>query len=398
MPKLSARTSHARILKLSPGETASDGEGLRFKGLKSGAASIQFKYRHPISGNSNTITLGKYLEPLDLDGARDKARECRILLKQGLDPQYHSADRTAATFKEVGVAYLDTLELTEKSRRDRQQRSERYLFSTLGSVPMRELKPADVAVLLRSVQATGKFDLADRLAMFTMKVSQFAAAAGYTSADPFTGLKMLLKKKPQSTNREAVAPDELPELLNLIFTGTITPESRDCLMLQWLTMLRPGEIVRLEWAFIDWEKSCINIDARVMKAKRDHAVPLSTAALKILRRRQDLSTVSDYVFPSSSGAKDPHRNPESNHRALNRLGLQGRQTAHGFRALAITILQEKDFDAGLLDRCLAHVAARDADTTASWHAYARSTRLEERREVMQALADHTAGAITEAMS
>lgn len=61
-----------------------------------------------------------------------------------------------------------------------------------------------------------------------------------------------------------------------------------------------------------------------------------------------------------------------------RMGYQGRQTLHGFRASARSLLSERGWSVAALERQLDH-----AERSKVVAAYARSEHLEERRKIME---------------
>ena len=96
-----------------------------------------------------------------------------------------------------------------------------------------------------------------------------------------------------------------------------------------------------------------------------HIVPLSHHALKLLA---DLPRDREYIFP---GVKNPrsHLNVQTANMAIKRMGYEGKLVAHGLRSLAMTACEDAgDFDAALVDRCLAHVENKRAGVTKSYAA------------------------------
>jgi integrase len=70
--------------------------------------------------------------------------------------------------------------------------------------------------------------------------------------------------------------------------------------------------------------------------------------------------------------------------ALDRMGFKGEMTAHGFRAMARTILAERlNYPEHYIEQQLAH-AVKDSNG----RAYNRTTHLEQRREMLQRWADY----------
>jgi integrase len=120
-----------------------------------------------------------------------------------------------------------------------------------------------------------------------------------------------------------------------------------------------------------------------MKTREPHLVPLSRQAVTILRELHPLTGRSRYVFPSIRTSSRPMSDMALN-AALRRLGYAHEEmTAHGFRAMASTRLNEMGWRPDLIERQLAHV---EKDSVRA--VYNRAAYLEERRAMMQAWADH----------
>jgi integrase len=121
-----------------------------------------------------------------------------------------------------------------------------------------------------------------------------------------------------------------------------------------------------------------------MKMREPHLVPLATQAVAILRDLYPFTGSRCYVFP---GERSPKRAISNNtlNAALRRIGYdKDAMTAHGFRAMARTILDEQlGFRVDLIEHQLAH-AVRDP----LGRAYNRTQHLPERRKMMQAWADY----------
>jgi integrase len=70
-------------------------------------------------------------------------------------------------------------------------------------------------------------------------------------------------------------------------------------------------------------------------------------------------------------------------KALERMGYKGRMTGHGFRGIASTVLHELGHRHDVIELQLAHLERNSVSA-----AYNHATYLKERRELMQAWADH----------
>ena len=117
--------------------------------------------------------------------------------------------------------------------------------------------------------------------------------------------------------------------------------------------------------------------------KEEHIVPLSRQAAEILRGLEPITGNGRYVFPSTRTASRPMSENTLN-AALRRLGYTCEEmTAHGFRTMASTRLNELGWSPELIERQLAH-----AERNKVRAAYNRAQYLKDRRRMMQAWADY----------
>jgi integrase len=118
-----------------------------------------------------------------------------------------------------------------------------------------------------------------------------------------------------------------------------------------------------------------------MKMDTPHIVPLARQAIEVLELLRPLTGSGELIFP---GDRDPMK-PMSNNTillALDRMGYRGRQTGHGFRGLASTLLHEQGYAHEHIELQLAH-APRNAVSAAYNHAL----YLEPRAKMMQEWGD-----------
>jgi integrase len=136
------------------------------------------------------------------------------------------------------------------------------------------------------------------------------------------------------------------------------------------------------WEHIDFDKALWELPTT--KNGAPLIVPLSRQAIAVLEEVEPVTKHrSPYVFPNARDAKRPMSNVAIK-AALDRMGYGGKMTAHGFRAMARTLLQEElKYPVHLIEMQLAH---RVADMHG--RAYNRTEFLEDRREMMQAWADY----------
>lgn len=108
-----------------------------------------------------------------------------------------------------------------------------------------------------------------------------------------------------------------------------------------------------EWSEIDLEAAVWRIPAARMKKRREHVVPLSRQSIAILTAAQALSAGGKYVFPALG---KPNKPMSEDTATLRRMGFGAEEmTAHGFRAMASTLLNESGkWSPDAIERALAH--------------------------------------------
>jgi len=162
-------------------------------------------------------------------------------------------------------------------------------------------------------------------------------------------------------------------------------QTKLALMFQVLVFTRPGEIRFAEWPEFDMDAALWHLSAERMKMKLPHVVPLSKQALAILARLRELNGKDKYVFPHRSR----HNQPMSENAllfGLYRMGYHGEATAHGFRRVASTILNEQGWNKDAIEAQLAH-----KDKNVTREIYNEAEYLADRRKMMQSWADFLDG-------
>jgi integrase len=160
---------------------------------------------------------------------------------------------------------------------------------------------------------------------------------------------------------------------------------RQALRLAPLLFVRPGELRAAEWLEFNFDEAIWRIPAVRMKMKREHRVPLAKQVLTILNDLKELTGSSKLLFPS---ARSWHRPMSENtlNAALRRLGYtKDEMTAHGFRSMASTRLNEMNrWSPDVIERQLAHQEANEVR-----RAYMHAAEFwKERVDMMSVWADY----------
>lgn len=370
-----------------------DSLGLFLLVQPSGSKLWRFKYR--IDGREKKLSCGVYPE-ISLSDARRKRDDARALLEAGKDPSLEkrrdkarrriSADNTFA-----GIS----AEFCAKKRRDGERgwaestakRSE-YLLSQLngpiGHIPIGDIEPMDVLAAVRRIEAKGNLESARRTLQLAGLVFRYAVATARLASDPTRDLRGALTA-PTVTHYGAITePGKAGELLRAIDGYEGQGITQFALRLSPHVFVRPGELRQAEWSEFNLGGALWEIPAAKMKTRKAHYVPLSEQSLAILNEVRDITGPYGYVFPSVRSNARPMSSNTIN-ASLRRLGYTtDEMTAHGFRAMASTLLNESGkFHPDAIERALAH-----GDTDRIRAAYHRGAHWDERVEMAQWWSDH----------
>jgi integrase len=216
-------------------------------------------------------------------------------------------------------------------------------------------------------------------------VFRYAIATGRAERDPSVDLRGALTAPKVIHRATIVDPAGIGALLRAIEDYDGLPLTKAALKLAPLVFVRPGELRKAEWAEFDLEHAEWRIPAAKMKMRRLHRVPLSKQALAIIRDLQAFSRDGRWLFPSVRSISRPMSENTLN-AALRRLGYsKGQMTAHGFKGMASTRLNEMGcWNPDAIERQLAHQESDDV-RRAYMHA---AEYWPERVKMMQAWADY----------
>ena len=372
------------------GDKHTDGGGMY---LLVSAAGKYWRMNYRFTGKRKTLALGVYpaVSLADARKRRDKARE---QLAKNIDPstakredKQAKADLAANTFELVARSWLKKTAVKRKEvTQDRiTTLLEHDVFPFIGSLPIHTIGPRDVLdKAVRKIEARGSIDTAHRAKQICGQIFRYAVAVGLAERDVTADLRGALAEIPKAHFAAITEPKQAGDLMRSIFDYTGHPGTVAALKLAPLVFVRPGELRTAEWAEIDLEAAEWRIPGSKMKMKVDHIVPLSTQAVEILRSVHPVSGHGRYVFPSLRTGERPMSDNTIN-AALRGLGYsKDVHTAHGFRAMARTILDEVLCErVDFIEHQLAHTV-KDPNG----RAYNRTAHLPARREMMQRWANY----------
>ncbi|MBS0412457.1 MAG: integrase arm-type DNA-binding domain-containing protein [Proteobacteria bacterium] len=369
----------------------SDEKGLYLQVTPSGGRLWRVKYRTQ-GGAEKKLSLGAY-PAISLKDARELRDQARTLIAKGVDPaekkrrERRSAKLTAEnSFSAVAKAYI------EKNRRDglaeatvsKREWFLRLVEKPLGRRAIAEIQPYEVLDAVKPYEAAKNDEKAHRTLQFVGQVFRFAVANQLAASDPTRDLRGALSSRKQKHHAAILEPKLVGELLRAIDGYEGQPLTMLALKLSPHVFVRPGELRRAEWSEIDLQAAVWRIPAAKMKGRVEHVVPLSKQAVAILKEARGLTGDGKFVFPSIRTAADPMSENTVN-AALRRMGYAGNEmTAHGFRAMASTLLNESGkWSPDAIEKALAH---KDKDAIRA--AYHRGAHWDERVQMAQWWSDY----------
>jgi integrase len=351
-----------------------------------------------LSGRAREMGLGSFSD-VTLAEARDLARDARRLCKQGLDPiearRAHRAARRAQhakamTFQECATAYIAAHRSGWKNKKHAKQwpqTLEDYVYPAFGSLPVQAI---DVALVMKAVEPiwTVKPETAGRVRGRIEAVLDWATARGYRQGENparWKGhLENLLPKKSKVRRVEHHAALPYAEIAE--FMAELRKQegvAALALELTILTAARTGEVLGARWDEINPDGLLWIVPAERMKAGKEHRVPLSDAAMKIIEKMAAIR-LSDYIFPGQRTSRPLSQ--MAMRMLLRRMG-RGDLTAHGFRStFSDWCAEQTNFPSEVREMALAHAVGDKVEA-----AYRRGDLFEKRRQLAEAWAHYCEG-------
>ncbi|MBE0440638.1 MULTISPECIES: tyrosine-type recombinase/integrase [unclassified Psychrobacter] len=368
-----------------------DGGGMYLYITKLGAKSWRMNYLKPITKKYATLTLGLYPE-VTLAQAREQRKEIRALLAEGVDPQQKKLedDREKLllsnnTFAAIAEEYMGRKTHIAKSTQANNYRQIKRLNKYIGDTPMTDIKPMDILDACRSAEAQGYLETAIKMRTMAGQVFRYAVQTARAERDITQDLIGALQTPVTKHHPTTLDPKDLGELLNAIDDYQGSFEVRTAIKLMPMLFVRAGELRYALWNDFCLDEGTWTFTPRKTQRRTGLSliVPLPRQAIELVRELS-LHARSKYLFPAVHTTVQPMSENTMN-QALKRLGYDGtKQTIHGFRATARTLIVEKlKYPENLVEMQLGH-RVRDMHG----RAYNRTVFLEERRDMMQAYADY----------
>ena len=365
--------------------------GLMLNIKPSGARS--WVLRTMVGAKRKDIGLGGYPE-VTLAAAWERARRAKEDIKQGIDPVAARRAKNAAitwTFKTCALAYIEAFKPSWKNAKHGKQWEntlETYVYPHFGDKHVRDVDTEDVTNAIRPLWST-KNETMVRVRNRIELVLSWAAAQGYRPKEfnPATWRGHLdqVLPRPSKVNKrtsfEAMPIDGMYAFTRRL--ADVQGASARCLEFTILCACRSGESRGALWSEIGLAAATWSIPGARMKSGRPHRIPLSDAALALLKS-VPVFAGTDLVFPGMGGVKP--LSDMSLTACMRRMGLSA--VPHGFRSTFTDWVAERTaYPAEVREMALAHAIGNDTEA-----AYRRGDLFDKRRNLMNEWAKFVATA------
>ena len=373
-----------------------DGDGLYLQ-VREGSRGISksWVFRYQLNKRVREMGFGA-LKDVSLQEARLKLAESRKMLLDGKDPLYErnlKKSISVPTFWECCEAYIDAHKSDWKNHKSELQwrNTLKNDAKTLSTLKVDYISTPLILKVLQPIWNT-KNDTARKLRGRIERVLDYAKSMGYRAGENPAAMKgnleFTLSTKPQKiVHQPSLYWKELPIFMKELRSRETV--SRLALEFLILTATRTSEVINAQWSEIDLIEKRWIIPANRMKAGKEHAIPLSDAALKVLRKVSGFH--DQWIFPNLRT-----NSPLSNMAMLEVLrdmdGYKDKVSnkpivVHGFRSTFRTWASEAtNFPAEIAEAALAHRNSNKVEA-----AYLRSQQYQNRISLMHHFAQLAEG-------
>ena len=367
-------------------------DGLILRLSAYGKKSFYFRYR--INGKYKRFKLGDYSKSFRLAEARSKVDEIRVQLNQGIDPQKEKRKQfdkqPNRTFHQLVHEYIE-IELPQhrpKTQEEHKRIIKNELIPAFGNLELDEITPDRIISLLdKKAIKQSRPTMANRIRGRLHTIFEFAVDRRVLKSNPVTGIKQ--RKEGETKRSRFYSEDELRKLWDAF--NKVDEPARSVVKMLLLTGQRSTETKHMRWQ--DIRVDVWIIPASLSKSNREHEVPLSSQAMKVIEQIRPLTSRSEYVFASNIKEDAPVQWMKRATKKIREQSGVSDFRLHDLRRTAATYMAGLSVDRTVLGKILNHKGlSGDGQVTAI---YDRYEYFDEKREALQRWADHLDQVLTD---
>ncbi len=348
--------------------------GLTFNVTASGTKTWYVFWRCPTTKKAQRTKLGRY--PLiDLASARIKARDMLNSIAKG--------DVVAGTGRylvsDLCADFLKRYSSAKRSEGLDRQMIERDVMPVIGKMPVARVRRGDLVCILDAIMDRGSPAMANRTQALLSTMFRWAVECGHIDHSPAEGVRKPAKDKPRN---RVLSDAEIAAVWNAFTNIKASDSTRDVLRLLLLTGQRSGEVLGMTWQEVDLAAATWTIPAERARNGRQHVVPLSGMAMRVLRKARQRAPESEIVFPSPKGGT--LTNSAISHCVSGNADAFGtdRWTPHDLRRTVLTGMAKMEIAPHVIKAVANHV-----ESGVTSRVYIRYDYLREKREALDLWAD-----------
>jgi integrase len=343
--------------------------------------ALRYRYR----GVPAKYTLGDY-PVISLARARQKAVEALADLDRGIDPREKPAEGADAVTA-VAEEWMKRKVARTRTAHEVDRMLRKEIVEPWKKKRVSEIEKPDVLRVLDAIVDRGAPVTANRVLSIMKRWFGWAKERGYIETSPVADIKRPTVEKSRD---RVLSEDEV----RAVWTAaeTLDYPHGPFLRMVILTAQRRTEVASMRWSHIDEDKALWTLPAESTKAGRVHDVPLSSAAMEILKGLPRFAN-GDHVFTHNGGGRHMRTYYEAKQAVDAAIAgaKLARWTIHDLRRSAATLMAGHGVLPHILSAILGHSAAATVSTMPSstvTKIYNRYAYLEERRHALEAWAQY----------
>jgi len=262
---------------------------------KRGAKSFVLNYT--IGGRERRMTIGSF-PTWSTTAARAEAKELRRVIDRGMDPlakreEIASAPTVNDLWNEYQAKHLP--KLAPKNASDQERAWSQHVLPRIGKIKLKELTSRDVDDLHRAISEKAPI-MANRVIAYLRKALNIALRNQWVATNVANGVQ----KNREEPRSRYLSASEKERLLNAL-KEMPNQKAANAIRMLLLTGARRTEVFGARWEEIDLELGIWTKPAGRVKTRRDTRVPLSQAAIMLLKDMEREKSGA-FLFPSRTGS------------------------------------------------------------------------------------------------
>lgn len=369
---------------LAPGAIVMDRDEPAFGVRRQGEARVFFvrKFAH---GRRHFQTIGEYgTGGLTVTAARDKAKRLVVAIRDGLSPaERRAVDRTMPTLTELAADWLAVhvdVKLKQSTARLYRSTLKSTILPSLGSIRVAQLSDDHIARMHHAARATPY--AANRALAIISKLMNYAERKRLRprGTNPVTGIDKYRERK----RERFLSHSELHRLGAALAGPEVVMRhslyARAAIAFLVMTGMRLGEVLKLTWQNVDYERGMLLLDDSKSGAR---PVILGEPAIRLLAALPRLD--GPWVFPGERAGR-PLYDLKKTWRTVTAVARLDNVRLHDLRHTFASVSAGKGGSLPMIGRLLGH--SQPATT-------ARYTHLVG--DPVRELADRSAAAVADAL-